>query len=872
MQLITSHLNTDFDSVASMVAIQKLYPDAVICPPGAMNRRVRDFMSRYVHLWSFQKPSKIPIDEVTLMVVVDTRSRQRIGPFVSLAGKQDVEVHVYDHHPPTIDDISAGKMVYEHIGATTTMIVERISKERIRVSPEEATLFSMGIYDDTGALTYDATTDRDIIAVARLRQMGADMSMIISRVEATMPSKDRKMLDDLAENAEESYINGAKVVLTWADSDEYIEGLAIFVHKLRDTCDSHVTIAAVRCGKKTCIIGRSSPDVLNVKNFLAPYGGSGHEQAGSATLPERDPRELLKEFKVRLGEMIKPMLKVESVMASPVLAVSPDSAVQEAYRTMLRFGHKALPVVKDGEVVGMMTRNDLDKAHLHGYDRAKIRDFMTEGVIAIASEASVNEAHRLMATYNFERLPVLHKGRLVGIVTRADLVRSLYQFQTYRALGDKEVDRAELTVEDVSELLDGTLPPEQKNLMKRIGKRADELGMKAYIVGGAVRDILKGESNIDMDIALEGDAEIFVQNWNEPGCRCTLHGRYKTGTIIFPDGNKVDIATARREFYEYAAAMPEVSSDSLKQDLARRDFSINAIAISVGEKNWGTLLDFYGGRRDLKEGLLRVLHNLSLVEDPSRILRGVRLEQRLGLKFEDNTMRLIHSAIKGGLLEKLSGPRIRLELETDFKERLPLKIVERSLELGIWESLFPGLRIGNSALRKLGRLQKILPRAKRAGINFKGKEWLTYMAALFSDSSGTVQSGAMDRLYFAPHEREIIAACLTAPAAVEQFLGSSGALKNSEVYLFLKGYDPIQLLYCMAAVKRRQTKRWITLHAFSFVPTKRELTGDDMLNMGYKAGRWIGEILEAIKLERMDGNIKTREEEMQYLDESLMRR
>jgi len=352
MQLITSHLNTDFDSIASMVAIQKLYPDAVICPPGAMNRRVKDFMSRHGRHWNIQKPSKIRLDEVTLMVVVDTRARSRIGPFVALTGKNDVEVHVYDHHPPTIDDIPAGKMVYENVGSTTTIIVERICKERLRVSPEEATLFSMGIYDDTGALTYEATTDRDIIAVGRLRQMGADMSMIVSRVEAAMPSNERRLLDELAENAEESYVNGAKVILTWAAPEDYIEGLSIFVHKLRDTCDSHVTIAAVRCGKKTCVIARSASNVLNVKDFLVPYGGSGHVQAGSATLPEREPRELLDEFRDRLCKMIKPMVTVENIMTSPVLAVSPDSSVQEAYRTMLRFGHKCLPVVSSGRLWG----------------------------------------------------------------------------------------------------------------------------------------------------------------------------------------------------------------------------------------------------------------------------------------------------------------------------------------------------------------------------------------------------------------------------------------------------------------------------------------------------------------------------------------
>ncbi|MBR1671684.1 MAG: DHH family phosphoesterase, partial [Fretibacterium sp.] len=163
MYLITSHLNTDFDSLASMVAVHKLYPDAVLCPPGSLDRKVKDFMSRHAHQWPLSKPKKIPLDQVTLMVVVDTRTRQRIGPFAALAGRQDVAVHLYDHHPPTIHDIPAEKVCYAPIGATVTMIVEELIKQRKSISPEEATLFAMGIYDDTGALTYETTTDRDIM-------------------------------------------------------------------------------------------------------------------------------------------------------------------------------------------------------------------------------------------------------------------------------------------------------------------------------------------------------------------------------------------------------------------------------------------------------------------------------------------------------------------------------------------------------------------------------------------------------------------------------------------------------------------------------------------------------------------------------------
>ena len=381
MYLITSHLNTDFDSLASMIAIQKLYPDAVICPPGSMSRKVRDFMSRHGHQWMSKilKPKKIPLDEVTLMIVVDTRSRQRIGEFAALAGRKDVAVHVYDHHPATSDDIQAEEFIYEPIGAVTTMIFEQLLSERKEITPEEATLFALGIYDDTGALTYETTTERDIAAISYLRELGADLSGILSQVETDMSSDDRKLLDILAENTRELYVNGAKIDLTWAETDQYVQGLSLFVKKLKEYSDAHVTIAVVNNGgKKINIIARSVEGILNVKEFLAPYGGSGHYQAGSATVTERNLDELLQEIEKKLAGAIKPMVKVEDIMTSPVIAVSPDARVDEGYRTMLRFGLKSLPVAdENGEVVGMMTRKDLDKAHLHGLDRAQISDYQS---------------------------------------------------------------------------------------------------------------------------------------------------------------------------------------------------------------------------------------------------------------------------------------------------------------------------------------------------------------------------------------------------------------------------------------------------------------------------------------------------------------
>ena len=877
MHLITSHLNTDLDSLASMVAAQKLYPDAVICPPGSMNRKVRNFMAHHSDKWNIYKPKKLPLDEVTKMIVVDTRSRQRVGTFAALTGRNDVEVHVYDHHPPTIDDIPAQKFVYEPLGAAVTIMIELILKERISITPDEATLFALGIYSDTGALTYESTTERDIKALGNLIKLGADLSHTISQVEVEMSAADLKLLDTLSENIREIYINGAKVALTWAQTSEYVEGLSQFVHRLRDFCESHVTIAIVNNGgKKINIIARSAPDVLNVKEFLAPYGGSGHYQAGSATLSEnRDPLELLDEIEKKLHDSIPVMLKVTDIMTSPVIAVSPDSKVSDGYRTALRFGLSSLPVANaDAEVLGMISRKDIDRAHLHGLDKALISDFMTQGVISLNSGASIDEAHRMMAIYGYERMPVLENGKLIGMMTRSDLVKALYrsgQFATYGSSYDSDFY---LWIENIANLMEESFTENQLSLLKRIGKKAQSMGMRAYLVGGTVRDLLMGVKNVDIDISVEGDAEKLVMSWDEPGCKSRLHGRYKTGTIIFPDGEKVDIATARREFYEYAASQPIVENSSLKQDLGRRDFTVNAMSVSLSDDDWGTLTDNFGGRADLRDGLLKILHNLSFVEDPSRILRGIKLEQRLNMKFEENTMRLLQGAVKGGLVECLSTTRIRAELELISKEANFKKMFMRMRDLNIWESLFPGIQFGerDDMERRLHLLEHFLHQVNKHEVDFKGMAWLIGVAVVLADSRPDIQFAAMDRMSLNPIERKELTICFTEWQHVEKICSQKkSAHSNSEIYNVLQKYQPLQLVYWLTCFKTPEARRVIIEHMEGWTRLKGELTGGDIKYMGLR-GKEISEALHGIKLARIDGLIKTREEEESFIKSLLMRR
>ncbi|MBR0068921.1 MAG: CBS domain-containing protein, partial [Synergistaceae bacterium] len=573
-----------------------------------------------------------------------------------------------------------------------------------------------------------------------------------------------------------------------------------------------------------------------------------------------------------LSGAIAPMMKVSDIMTSPVIAVSPDARVDEAYRTMLRFGVKSLPVAQEGEVVGMMTRKDLDKAHLHGLDRAKISDFMTQGIISLSSEASIDEAHRMMATYGFEKMPVLDdNGKLIGTLTRADLLKALYRSGTLYSSGeDTTHDSAGfLWEENDAHLMEESFSLKTLSLLRRVGAKAHELGMKAYLVGGTVRDILMGVHNMDIDISVEGDAEKLVTSWDEPGCRTALHGRYKTGTIIFPDGEKVDVATARREFYEYAAATPTVQNSSLKQDLGRRDFTVNAMSISLSESDWGTLTDNFGGRADLKDKMLKILHNLSFVEDPSRVLRGIRLEQRLNMRFEDNTLRLLKSAVKGGLLECLSTTRVRAELELIAKESCFRKIVMRMQNLGVWESLFAGMYVSKSMNQRLHVLEHFMKQTAKHGINFKGMEWIVKMAVIFTDSKPEVRFSAMDRMSLNPNEREQMTRCFMRWPEVEKFCSGRKDIRNSEAYTFFKDYGPVPLVYWLTCLKTPAARRLIIEHMELWMNYKGGLTGKDLQNLGLK-GKAIGEALSQIKLAIIDGEIKNQEEEIKYVNEKIL--
>ena len=859
MKLITTHVGADFDSLASMVAVRKIYREGTLCFSGAASRNVRDFLKRHAGRLRVTTPRKVSLEEVDTLIVVDARSLGRIGPFAALARDPRVKVHLFDHHPPVSDEIPSDYALVETAGSTTTLLVELLLERHVPISPFEATLFTLGIYEDTGALTFGATGEREYAAAAALRRLGADLSVIPTWIELAFTLLERELLDRMMEAAYERFLSGSRVVFCALEFPQYVEGISLFAHRLRDAFDADVVVAVVSMDRRTYITVRSREGAVDAVRLLARFQGGGHPQAAAVALPRTDPTELLQALEKDLEGALTPVVEVGRIMSSPVMAVAPDQTVEEAYRLMIRYGHAALPVVQEERLVGLITRKDLDKAQLHGLGAVPVVEFMTESVLTVSSRAPVGEAHRIMVSANIGRLPVVDQETLVGIVTRTDLLRALYPVSL--PPGERALSPGLPWMENRADLLEKGLDPGLRDRLRALGRVAQGQGARLFGIGGFVRDLLLGRPNQDVDLVVEGDAVAFLESFKGSDVRVSVHRRYRTGTLVFPEGQKIDVATARREFYEYPVAPPTVSSDSLKHDLYRRDFSVNAMALSLNPATWGELVDYFGGRVDLERRLLRVLHNLSFVEDPTRVLRGVRLERRLRFHMGDDTEKLARNCVRGGLLSLLSGPRLRSELELILLEPEAASMAVRLRDLGVLEGVFPGLRPGDRTQRTLRRLAAFRKRMGRDLPDSGSDRWLAALGALLGEGSGWVQRNALDRLSLSARERCWVERGLEGLGAAESFLGTRADPPLSSIYGFLRDAPVPAALLWGAATEQWRVRRRILLYLTRLFRVEPMLTGRDLLEMGCPKGPWVGRLLGDLRGARLDGEVETLEDE-----------
>ncbi len=869
MDIITGHVNSDFDCLASMLAASKLYPDAVMVLPGIIGKDVRKFLNLYRDSFHFLSAKDIDLEQVERIIVVDTNSKSRLEKsFVKLLDRPDIEIIVYDHHPLSENMIKAQKVTIEDVGACITLIAGEIEKLNIEISPLEATVMALGIYADTNCLTLPGTTSKDAYTLAFLLSKGVNLQVIEDYMTNPLSLNQQVLLEKMSKNIRVIDINGFQVAFSAVEVEDYVDNAAFLTRKLLEERDYDAFFSILRMDNKTYIIGRSLEDEIDVGQAMTFFNGGGHPGAGSGKSDEADLDKISSSLIKILKENIRPMERAKDIMSSPVKTVSFDSSIDEASKVMLRYGHSGLPVVKDGILCGIISRRDIEKARLHGFGSSPVRAYMTKNVITISPETSIKTIEDLLVEHNIGRLPVVCGNKLLGIVTRSDIIATFFGENSPRWYKKNYIDSQSLNLRNhnLSDKINA-LPQKVKNLLVEAGRIADDEGLSVYVVGGFVRDIILGVENLDIDIVVEGDALRFSEKLADYYCaHLTKHDRFGTAVVVLEDDFKIDVVTARKEYYEYPASLPVIEGGTIKDDLFRRDFTINSMAIKLNKSGFGNIVDFYGGRRDLQMGLIRILYNLSFVEDPTRVFRAIRFEQRYDFRMEEKTEEFAIKAIESGILGKVSHERINFELFAMLKESNIPAILERMEQLHILKKVYPQIMLTND-------LKKVLRNAEEDFAYFSEKlnhpespdRTLLYLLILHSNMDHENAAKSSENMRLTKEYKEEILKLIEVRDRVLSNLSGNVDISYYDVYNELKGLSiEILLVLCMISGEKKVINR-IILYINNLKNIKTYISGKDLRDLGVKPGPEYKLLLEEVLAAKLNGSLQTYKDELEFL-------
>ena len=613
MDVITTHLNADFDCLGSMIAAKMLYPSAKIVFPGSQEKNVRDFLQRVDFHFEFETPRAIDIHQITRLIIVDTKQADRIGELADIIHKPYLKIHLYDHHPTSEKDFEAELEIVEDVGATTTIFVRLLKQQRIELTSMEATVLALGIYEDTGSLTFTSTKEADLQAAAYLLSKGADLNIITEFINREMNPIQIRLLNDLMLLKHELIIEGTPIVISKASSRRYIGDAAFIVHKWKETENLDIVFALIRMDTKVHLVARSRGAMVNVGKIAEEFGGGGHPYAASASIKNMTLIEAEEELIRVLYKHIQEAHLACKMMSAPVLYVEKDKTIHDTKSLLDRYTVNTLLVLDQGIPLGYITRQIVQRAIYHGLEDEPVNEYMLTDVKTVSLETPFSEIELLMIQRPQKILPVVDEtGHAVGVITKNDILKVLQEY----TLEERSYTEHAHT-RNVRRLMDERLPSRVLTLLRDCGQLGEELGYPVYVVGGFVRDLLlRTDENLDIDIVIEGDGIKFAKALAKRfDVRAKVHRKFCTAVVIFPDKFKIDVATARTEHYEYPASMPIIKLGSIRLDLLRRDFTINALAINLNPKSFGKVYDYFGGQRDLKEKVIRVLHSLSFPGD-----------------------------------------------------------------------------------------------------------------------------------------------------------------------------------------------------------------------------------------------------------------
>jgi tRNA nucleotidyltransferase (CCA-adding enzyme) len=869
MDVITTHVNADFDCLGSMVAAGRLYPGALLCFPGSQEKGLRDFITHHPdYLPPLTRAKDIDLSAVTRLIIVDCQQASRIGRFAEIIGRPGLEVHIYDHHPVLETSIPPHDGIIRPCGAVSSIMAGLLRERGISLSPEEATLVMLGIHEDTGRLSFLPTTAEDYLAAAWLLEQGARLNIVSSFISQELTTQQVGLLNTLLKNLKTTDINGVTISITHASSDSYIPDIAGLAHLMRDMENLDALFLVVAMESRTYLVARSRIPEVNVGEIMRRFQGGGHATAASAAVHDLSLKQVLNRLDELLRLMVTPQATAGEIMSSPVKSMPTGITIAEARDLLTRYNCNAMPVMDGERMAGILSRKIVEKALYHDLGQSPATEFMHTEFMRATPDTLLSDIQEYLVEGNRRFVPVFEGEELVGAVTRTDLLRHMYGGRRGEpeALYDLESLEISPRSRSIAALVNRRLPAETIRLLHDLGRSGDELGLSVYAVGGFVRDLLLGVENLDLDLTVEGDGIFFAEKFAAAqGGRVRSHPTFGTAVVILPDGRKLDVASTRLEYYESPGVLPTVERSSLRHDLYRRDFTINTLAICINGDNFGMITDFFGGQQDILQRTVRVLHNLSFVEDPTRVFRAIRFEQRLAFRIAPHTENLIRSAVRMRVLDRVGGIRLYNELVQILNEQETVGAVRRMAMLGLLPFIHPHLRLSPETERVITESSRLLTWFRLLYLSDPCQQWQVYFLALcerlrFDEFEEACQRLSMPGRIIShvfSHRRR----GLTMLETLQRHLKRTQNPRNSEIYDSFHGMPLEILLYLAARTQSDQVRRLISLYITRLRHVHRELDGNALRDLGLAPGPHFSPIMKRLLAARLDGEVNNAEEE-----------
>ena len=768
-------------------------------------------------------------------------------------------------------------------GSCTTYFVEQlIDKNNYTLSIIEATLLLLGIYEDTGSLTYANTTSRDASAVAYLLSQGASLKIAAEFLNPPLTPEQQDLFEVLMENSRTTRIANQNIFISFADAPKLGDEVSSIAHKICDLIDPDALFIFVSIREGIRLVARSFSDQINTSQIAKGFNGGGHQRASAALIKhnKQNPsqlKDIIRIFLDELPEYVKPAVTVSQIMSKKPLTITPETTIKEALILMQRYGYEGYPVIQGNTIMGLLNRRAVDKAHAHNIKKTAA-SLMEAGDFHVYPNDSLDHLHHVMAETGWGQIPVVDPDtrEIIGIATRTDLLKTLAGSQT------GSIRKMNFSLE-----MEKHIPPGQFILLNLISVAGRDLNTPIYIVGGFVRDLILNQPSPDLDFVVEGDAIQLASILSDRfGGKVTSHKKFGTAKWWpIRKGNSasskkipipaeqiadlpttIDLISARTEFYEKPSALPIVKKGSIKLDLHRRDFTINTMAIRLDSSHFGDLYDHWGGLNDLNQKKVRVLHSLSFVDDPTRMLRAIRFEQRFGFEIEKRTLELIIEAAP--LLDEVSGDRIRHEMDQILVEDNALEMLKRISILGLLTHIHPLFSLSKHSQIEINKLFSDQP----------SQAWNNYLGI---DSHKRKIQGAYTILLIRvpfPDLKKIIKR-LRFKSNLQKSITAANQIFHNKIKLLslppgeycqtMEKYPPIAV-YANWLIEENEAQRtkianyvgqWRNIQPFT--------TGDDLRDFGIPPGPIYRRILQNLRIAWINGEISSEDQEKKLLNKYL---